>query len=95
MSALLIALLSTAQTSPGEAIAARLTPGEEISSGPDSPPAIGQQCTEDPTCVVVGNTHMLRWKSNGSARAFVICIHGLGLCARAYKPLARALSEGG
>lgn len=56
---------------------------------------IGRQCTEDPACAVVGNTHMLQWKSDGSARVFVVCIHGLGLCARAYKSLAKEFSNAG
>jgi alpha-beta hydrolase superfamily lysophospholipase len=38
---------------------------------------------------------MLQWKSDGSARVFVVCIHGLGLCARAYKPLAEEFAHAG
>lgn len=55
----------------------------------------GAQCTEDPSCVIVGETHMLEWKSQAPARIIVVCIHGLGLCARAYKPLAKELSAAG
>jgi alpha-beta hydrolase superfamily lysophospholipase len=55
----------------------------------------GLRCTEDPSCVIVGDTHMLEWKSTSPAKIFVVCIHGLGLCARAYKPLAQKLSEAG
>ncbi|MBZ0186165.1 MAG: lysophospholipase, partial [Candidatus Obscuribacterales bacterium] len=38
---------------------------------------------------------MLEWKSPAPSRIFVVCIHGLGLCARAYKPLAKELSAAG
>lgn len=58
-------------------------------------PSIGSLCTEDPSCVIVGGTHMLEWKSPSPAKIFVVCIHGLGLCARAYKPLAQELSAQG
>lgn len=57
--------------------------------------SIGARCTEDPSCVIVGETHMLEWKSPASAKIVVVCIHGLGLCARAYKPLAKELSAAG
>jgi acylglycerol lipase len=57
--------------------------------------SIGVRCTEDPSCVIVGETHMLEWKSANSDRIVVVCIHGLGLCARAYKPLAQELSVAG
>lgn len=56
---------------------------------------IGERCTEDPSCVVVGETHMLEWKSPEPSKIIVVCIHGLGLCARAYKPLAKELSSAG
>lgn len=55
----------------------------------------GARCTEDPSCVIVGNTHMLEWKSPAPAKIVVVCIHGLGLCARAYKPFAKELSSAG
>jgi alpha-beta hydrolase superfamily lysophospholipase len=38
---------------------------------------------------------MLEWKAATPAKIFVVCIHGLGLCARAYKPLAQELSAAG
>ncbi|MBX9948317.1 MAG: lysophospholipase [Candidatus Obscuribacterales bacterium] len=57
--------------------------------------AIGTRCTEDPSCVIVGETHMLEWKSPSPAKIVVVCIHGLGLCARAYKPLGKELSANG
>lgn len=56
---------------------------------------VGVQCTEEPSCVIVGETHMLQWKSHVPSKIMVICIHGLGLCARAYKPLSKELSEAG
>lgn len=56
---------------------------------------VGARCTEDPSCVIVGETHMLEWKSPAPAKIVVVCIHGLGLCARAYKPLAKELSAAG
>lgn len=56
---------------------------------------VGARCTEDPTCVIVGETHLLEWKSPAPAKIVVVCIHGLGLCARAYKPLAKELSAAG
>ncbi|MBL0188094.1 MAG: alpha/beta fold hydrolase [Candidatus Obscuribacter sp.] len=58
-------------------------------------PSIGSRCTEDPSCVIVGGTHMLEWKSPAPVKIVVVCIHGLGLCARAYKPLAQELSAVG
>lgn len=61
---------------------------------PNSSP-MGARCTEDPACVIVGETHMLEWKSPAPAKIVVVCIHGLGLCARAYKPLAKDLSAAG
>ena len=57
--------------------------------------SIGSRCAEDPSCVIVGGTHMLEWKSPTPAKIIVVCIHGLGLCARAYKPLAQELSAAG
>jgi acetolactate decarboxylase len=57
--------------------------------------AIGSPCLTDPACVVVGNTHILEWKSKTPAKIVVICIHGLGLCAMAYKPLAKQFSDAG
>lgn len=53
------------------------------------------RCTEDPSCIIVGNTHMLEWKSPTPAKILVVCIHGLGLCARAYKPLGKEFSANG
>lgn len=38
---------------------------------------------------------MLVWQSSSPAKIIVVCIHGLGLCARAYKPLAQELSAAG
>lgn len=38
---------------------------------------------------------MLEWKSPAPAKIIVVCIHGLGLCARAYQPLAKELSAVG
>jgi len=55
--------------------------------------SIGAACASDPSCVIVGNTHMLVWKSPEPRGIYVVCIHGLGLCARAYKPLAGELSR--
>lgn len=57
--------------------------------------AIGSPCLADPTCVVVGKTHILEWKSKTPAKIVVVCIHGLGLCAMAYKPLAKQFSDAG
>lgn len=69
---------------------------EECSpTGVPSSSHIGARCTEDPACVIVGETHMLEWKSPAPAKIVVVCIHGLGLCAKAYKPLAKALSAAG
>lgn len=45
--------------------------------------------------MIVGGTHILEWKSPAPAKIVVVCIHGLGLCARAYKPLAQELSAAG
>lgn len=56
---------------------------------------IGSPCATDPACKIVGDTHMLEWKSKAPAKIIVVCIHGLGLCAMAYKPLAKELSEVG
>ncbi len=56
---------------------------------------IGLHCTKDPSCIVVGETHMLEWKSASPGKIVVVCVHGLGLCARAYKPLAKELSTSG
>jgi Lysophospholipase len=64
------------------------------SGAPISSP-VGARCAEDPSCVIVGETHMLEWKSQAPAKVIVVCIHGLGLCARAYKPLAKELSAAG
>jgi acylglycerol lipase len=64
-------------------------------TGVPSSSHIGARCTEDPACVIVGETHMLEWKSPAPAKIVVVCIHGLGLCAKAYKPLAKALSASG
>ncbi len=57
--------------------------------------SIGTRCKEDPACVIVGGVHVLEWKSPSPAKIVVVCIHGLGLCARAYKPLAKELSAHG
>lgn len=57
--------------------------------------SIGSPCSEDPSCVIVAGTHMLEWKSANPTKIIVVCIHGLGLCARAYKPLAQELSAAG
>ena len=57
--------------------------------------SIGSRCKEDPACVIVGGTHVLEWRSPSPAKIVVVCIHGLGLCARAYKPLAQELSAAG
>ncbi len=64
-------------------------------NGSQSSSIIGTRCAEDPSCVIVGETHMLEWKSPTPAKIVVVCIHGLGLCARAYKPLAQELSAAG
>jgi acetolactate decarboxylase len=56
---------------------------------------IGSPCAEDPACKIVGNTHMLEWKSKTPAKIIVVCIHGLGLCAMAYKQLAKEFSDAG
>lgn len=56
---------------------------------------IGSPCAADPACKIVGNTHMLEWKSKTPAKIIVVCIHGLGLCAMAYKPLAKEFSAAG
>ncbi|MBX9690244.1 MAG: lysophospholipase [Candidatus Obscuribacterales bacterium] len=36
---------------------------------------------------------MLEWKSETPSKVFVVCIHGLGLCAKAYQALALELSH--
>ncbi len=56
---------------------------------------IGSPCAADPACKIVGNTHMLEWKSKTPAKIIVVCVHGLGLCAMAYKPLAKEFSDAG
>jgi alpha-beta hydrolase superfamily lysophospholipase len=56
---------------------------------------IGSPCAADPACKIVGNTHMLEWKSKTPAKIIVVCIHGLGLCAMAYKQLAKEFSDAG
>jgi pimeloyl-ACP methyl ester carboxylesterase len=81
----LITLGTTSQTFADEC----LTSGQSVS------PSIGKRCTEDPACVIVGETHMLEWKSCAPAKIVVVCIHGLGLCAKAYKPLGQELSAAG
>lgn len=55
----------------------------------------GASCSEDPSCVIVGGTHVLVWRSVESKNIIVVCIHGLGLCAKAFKPLGKDLSEHG
>lgn len=57
--------------------------------------SLGSRCTEDPSCVVVGQTHMLEWNSPTPDKIVVVCIHGLGLCAGAYKSLGKELSANG
>jgi acylglycerol lipase len=61
----------------------------------DRKPVCGRTCTEDSQCVIVGGSHMLVWNSPSPAGLVVVCIHGLGFCARAYKGLAEKLSEAG
>lgn len=68
---------------------------ECVTNAQSAPSLIGSRCTKDPSCVIVGGTHMLEWKSPAPAKIAVVCIHGLGLCARAYKPLAQELSAAG
>lgn len=77
--------------------ASSVSSASAVGSGisPNSVSKIGARCKEDPSCVVVGGTHILEWKSPASAGIIVVCIHGLGLCARAYKPLAKELSDAG
>lgn len=69
--------------------------GECVPEGDSSKQTAVTRCTEDPSCVLVGETHMLEWKSSAPTKVVVVCIHGLGLCARAYKPLAKELSDSG
>lgn len=69
--------------------------GESINSCPIAGPSVASQCTEDPSCVVVGGTHLLEWRSASPAKIVAVCILGLGLCARAYEPLAQELSAAG
>jgi len=57
--------------------------------------SIGAPCREEPSCVVVGDTHILKWNSPKPNNTVIVCIHGLGLCARAYKPLAKELENAG
>lgn len=64
-------------------------------TGASNSSPVETRCTEDPSCVVVGETHMLEWRSPAPAKIIVICIHGLGLCAKAYKPLGQELSAAG
>jgi len=73
-----------------QALARECAPSKQI-----TPIQIGSRCKEDPSCVVIGGTHMLEWKSHAPAKIIVVCIHGLGLCARAYKTLAQELSAAG
>ncbi len=55
----------------------------------------GRVCKEDPSCVIIGGTHILEWKSPNPTKVTVVCIHGLGLCARAYSPLAEKFTAAG
>ena len=55
----------------------------------------GTACTVDPQCVVVGDSHMLVWKSSMPGGIVVVCIHGLGFCAKAYKALSEKLTAAG
>ncbi|CAN5278818.1 hypothetical protein BH10CYA1_BH10CYA1_45920 [soil metagenome] len=73
----------------------KLLASESVSTSQSATISIGSPCAEDPSCVIVGGTHMLEWKSTNPAKIIVVCIHGLGLCARAYKPLAQELSAAG
>lgn len=66
-----------------------------ITSGQEASQSIGSRCAEDPSCMIVGETHMLEWKASTPAKIVVVCIHGLGLCARAYRQLAQDLSAAG
>lgn len=68
---------------------------ESVTKVQPAPPSIGSRCAEDPACVIIGGTHMLEWKSPTPVKIVVVCIHGLGLCARAYKPLAQEFSAAG
>jgi len=76
-------------------ISSQALENESVTKVQSSPPLIGSRCAEDPACVIVGGTHMLEWKSPAPAKIVVVCIHGLGLCARAYKSLAQELSAAG
>lgn len=57
--------------------------------------SLGDSCSEDPACVIVGDTHMLEWKSEKPQKIVVVCMHGLGLCAKAYKPIGRQFADCG
>jgi len=86
----LVCLLAALSFNGGAAWSEECQPNGAALSSP-----IGARCTEDPSCVIVGETHMLEWKSPEPSKIIVVCIHGLGLCARAYKPLAKELSAAG
>lgn len=66
-----------------------------LGATPPSTVPLCVKCSEEPSCVVVGDTHLLEWKSLQSRKIVVVCIHGLGLCAKAYKPLGHELSAVG
>lgn len=89
----LMALCLTGLTSPFPAAVA----DQPNTTGGAAPTlCVTSRCQEDPACVIVGNTHILEWKSAAAGKkTIVVCVHGLGLCARAYKPLATELSRAG
>ena len=48
------------------------------------------------SCCGVGDTHGLSWvDQNVPAKAQILCIHGLGLCARAYEEFGKRMSQKG
>ncbi len=46
-------------------------------------------------CEKFGDTNVLRFDTRGKARAHIVCVHGLGLCAKAYIPFAERMSADG
>jgi acylglycerol lipase len=57
--------------------------------------ALAEQCDEHPSCQVVGSSHVLAWQSSAPSDITVVCVHGLGLCASAYQPLAEEFCKAG
>ena len=46
-------------------------------------------------CERFGDTSVLRFDTVGKPKAHVVCVHGLGLCAKAYIPFAERMAAAG